>query len=1531
MKEEEIAKLGPSEYFNYLEGINKKIIIELKTVCSIDLVVKENSDNSQNIFLESSLALEHNVKNLMYFIDMCPISCEQITHYHAHYKEVVKILFQVVTELISSAQGLILNSNDYLTTSSYTKCKAEAIKTIKNAMATCSNFEKLYYDPDLQLEEESDYPQQLQQQQYEQQQREQQQKEEEEYEQQQSILRKLKQEEEKKQEEKEKQKILEQEKEEQLKKIQQQKEQQQKEQQQKQQQQQQQFQQRKLSKGLPPTPQPKELPPVPISNSNSTSNGASKEGISSSNENITNSPGSRSSLTVPTGKITESHERVHNFDRGTANIILNINKIKEIALNGNSEQAPEIVIAAKVISDNIAIISKELRYKTLGTNLSDHFVSLVQIARLALKNKSDQFYQDQLELAIEKFNDTMRKIIYSVKSISKSSINLRQFGVDDTSLSRSPVTSPEKPSSPNFYGERVNDFKNLPNHQPIQSPQLQDNEKLVLLKRKEKQHLIVVPRDIKDSQISSPLSTSTPITTPTSTTPIVLTPASTTPMPQTPKESPSQQFDKEKEKDKEKDKEKEKDKSKDKEKDKDKQKTLGKLFSKISNKKRTPLPGFDPNSANNSSTSPQSSSNSSMETSPSVSSPTITSNNLQQSITVENLDIEDNSDTQTPTPQPTPPSHHHNNNQHQHQQQQQQPSYHNLLQQQQQLNSSASRLSSPNLYSSSNKIMTPKKERSFTIGLVSGKHSCVVLETPRSKKLFQHESAKQILSIISASFPSFEKEFQMQNNEVISNIMEQIGNVIQTYHDEVSDSSSSSSSSVNNNSTPSDVSPILNSENSYDVSPTLKKLYENGTFDGREHSRSSIQTKISRKLGTIRKKGQFNLMNTSFGNLSTIDDSSMNTSNENDPSENLVSTSSAFAEEALELVGKCFETSVIVNHSNSDIKPMFISTLDHLESMLESSLSFGKIDPSSSLCSVFLKNIKVLIPNMKGKSGKVDPTLVTAATKLFRHTVLSNLDKSIHSLCHSVRVIAIQITIIVISINTRPWDIGQQLQLFAAAKSFVESLSFLMDAVENKIYISTNTSNQDDVVVPNIDSEEDINIWDEPDGPSTFKVDWISDEGSKTGRYVPKAGTLNRLISALTQDNKHDISRYTKTFLLTYQSFTNPWKLMEKLIQRYNIPADEKPELKAITQLRVVSFMQTWIEKNFNDFDEQLIAQVKEFRTRLLMDNNNDLAVILGGLIKKKEIERNQLKDRTTTSLLTFPELMIPDGQKSPTALFLLLNESEIARQLTLIDFNIFLKIQPTELLDQAWNKDSLKFKSPNVIEMINRANKFSFWVSSQILWQETIEERAKVFEKFIIIAKHLRDMNNFNTLLAIFTGLNTAPILRLKKTFAMLSPNSLAIYNSLEKLMNSSGSYKNYRSVPKNPPFLPYLPVILSDLTFMEDGNPDKINGLINFQKRELICRVISEVQQCQNFSKYDYPVVEPIHTLLTELPSSTPAELYHLSLSREPRESNGNNNSSSISVGSNYLNSPNSSNISVNDGFDTLKKYYKSSNNNN
>lgn len=51
------------------------------------------------------------------------------------------------------------------------------------------------------------------------------------------------------------------------------------------------------------------------------------------------------------------------------------------------------------------------------------------------------------------------------------------------------------------------------------------------------------------------------------------------------------------------------------------------------------------------------------------------------------------------------------------------------------------------------------------------------------------------------------------------------------------------------------------------------------------------------------------------------------------------------------------------------------------------------------------------------------------------------------------------------------------------------------------------------------------------------------------------------------------------------------------------------------------------------------------------------------------------------------------------------LDPTEVARQLTLIDSNLYRAIKPQECLGQPWNKPGASQRAPNITSMISRFN----------------------------------------------------------------------------------------------------------------------------------------------------------------------------------------------------------------------------------
>ena len=210
-------------------------------------------------------------------------------------------------------------------------------------------------------------------------------------------------------------------------------------------------------------------------------------------------------------------------------------------------------------------------------------------------------------------------------------------------------------------------------------------------------------------------------------------------------------------------------------------------------------------------------------------------------------------------------------------------------------------------------------------------------------------------------------------------------------------------------------------------------------------------------------------------------------------------------------------------------------------------------------------------------------------------------------------------------------------------------------------------------------------------------------------------------------------NKFLKTFITTYQSFTEPWTLFEKLKQRYNVPENSENN-PALIQLRVSIVLKYWVENQLDDFDEDLVIQLKEFIQRL--SNQEKLRTVAETL---KNYLQEQIDKRAARTILWFQppdKVEIPEQGLCLSDLFMELPAQQIAEQITLIDFEIFKNIEATELLNQAWNKPSLKHKSKNVLSMINRSTRLSHWVALMILSQDDVTVRAKMFEKMIDIGK---------------------------------------------------------------------------------------------------------------------------------------------------------------------------------------------------
>jgi hypothetical protein len=392
-----------------------------------------------------------------------------------------------------------------------------------------------------------------------------------------------------------------------------------------------------------------------------------------------------------------------------------------------------------------------------------------------------------------------------------------------------------------------------------------------------------------------------------------------------------------------------------------------------------------------------------------------------------------------------------------------------------------------------------------------------------------------------------------------------------------------------------------------------------------------------------------------------------------------------------------------------------------------------------------------------------------------------------------------------------------------------------------------------------------------------------------------KGGTLKALVERMTLHDYLDMN-FNGTFLLTYRSFCTSMELLELLEARYNIqpPPLTAEELEIwiakkqkLIRLRVFNVLKIWLEQYYYEEDSVILDRLLYFTNTSLKDTLSFSAYQLERLIQKRKDACKDLKKLIMTQQQDCPDPILPRNLKK----FRLsdLDATEMARQLTLMDFKLYSSIKPVECLDKAWSRnDSI---ARNIQASIDYCNQVTTWVSDEILSQPEVRKRSALIKYWVNVADRCRIFNNFNTCMAILSAFDNSAVGRLKRTWEMVGARTNHIVSHIRKLMGANRNFNQYRALihSVNPPCIPFLGIYLQDLTFIEDGNPNFLKtskDLINFAKRAKTAEVIREIQQYQTMG-YQFRTVEEIQTFVIENLHSSRDEdqLYKESLKLEPK----------------------------------------------
>ncbi|KAJ7407638.1 hypothetical protein WISP_125475 [Willisornis vidua] len=408
------------------------------------------------------------------------------------------------------------------------------------------------------------------------------------------------------------------------------------------------------------------------------------------------------------------------------------------------------------------------------------------------------------------------------------------------------------------------------------------------------------------------------------------------------------------------------------------------------------------------------------------------------------------------------------------------------------------------------------------------------------------------------------------------------------------------------------------------------------------------------------------------------------------------------------------------------------------------------------------------------------------------------------------------------------------------------------------------------------------------------------------------SGSLEALIQHLVPTVDYYPDRtYIFTFLLSSRLFMHPYELMAKVChlcieqQRLSEPGLDKENamgntIKGFAEIQVdyihslflihqvdhlimkgnLNWMQKiapkilqllteWTETFPYDFrDERMMRNLKELAQRIASGDEmyrKNVQQLLQNLIRKlaavSQYEEVLAKiDATSTDRLT---VLKTKPQSIQRDIITVCNDPYVlAQQLTHIELERLNYIGPEEFIQAFVQKDPLnndkscygeQKKARNLEAYVEWFNRLSYLVATEICMPVKKKHRARVIEYFIDVARECFNIGNFNSLMAIISGMNMSPVSRLKKTWAKVKTAKFYI---LEHQMDPSSNFYNYRTALRGATqrsltahsnrekiVIPFFSLLIKDIYFLNEGCANRLpNGHVNFEKFWELAKQVSE-----------------------------------------------------------------------------------------
>ncbi|XP_015202996.1 ras-GEF domain-containing family member 1A isoform X2 [Lepisosteus oculatus] len=428
-------------------------------------------------------------------------------------------------------------------------------------------------------------------------------------------------------------------------------------------------------------------------------------------------------------------------------------------------------------------------------------------------------------------------------------------------------------------------------------------------------------------------------------------------------------------------------------------------------------------------------------------------------------------------------------------------------------------------------------------------------------------------------------------------------------------------------------------------------------------------------------------------------------------------------------------------------------------------------------------------------------------------------------------------------------------------------------------------------------------------------VDLIFQDGSLV------SGSLEALIERLVPTLDYYPDRtYIFTFLLTTRIFIHPSELLARvgqicLKQKQQLemgPEMDKVKLKLFSA-KIVQLLREWTETFPCDFEDRVARkELKEIVWKICHcdEGNSTIKKSLNHMMESLDEalstrdQHKEVRGKITPGLSEKGTLLKVKSQSTHKDILSVCSDALVfAQQLTHIELEKIRNIQPEDVIHlciQTGNIPNHKCcdskKTQNVEAYENWFNQLSTLVATEICRVVKKKQRTRIVEFFIDVARECFNIGNFNSLMAIISGMNLSPVARLKKTWSKVKT---AKFDILEHYMDPSSNFCNYRTALQGAAqrsrtahtncekiVIPVYSLFVKDIYFLNKMHSDTLpNGHINFKKYWEISRQISDFMIWRAV-ECPFEISKRIQNYLLTAPIYTEEALYIASFESEGPE---------------------------------------------